>query len=94
MFTTDQQTLDEKLSTCWVTRKKKGEITEYNVVAECLGQKMNRSFFPMMISAEAIQDLYQSLSFETKDELDNFKDRFDNIPPEFKEMLKDNLVIF
>ncbi|MCB0278115.1 MAG: hypothetical protein KDD94_01340 [Calditrichaeota bacterium] len=90
----DTQTLEEKLSTCWVSKKTKGEITEFNVVAECLGNQMNRSFFPMMISAEAIQELYQSLSFETKDELDRFKDRFDNVPPEFKEILKDKLVIF
>lgn len=86
--------LDDWLQTCIVTGKPVTEVTEYQIYAHCNGQDMFYEYAPYMLSGEAIDEIQELLSPETKEVLDDFIDDYFGLPPELKELIKDrNLLL-
>jgi hypothetical protein len=57
------------------------------------GDKMLVGEFPYIISLEAMEELTELLSDETKDEFDDFKKNLLGGPPELEELLKGRPVL-
>jgi len=93
LFTTSTD-LNEWIGKCAVKGTNVKDCTEYQMCCECEGEQMMMSHLPMMLSEEAMLEMNELLSAETKDELDRFRDDFLGIPPELKELLKDKTPVF
>lgn len=78
---------------CMVKKTPRGEMAEYNICGLFQGKKMLLGQFPYIIGMEAMDEITELLSAETKDELDNFRDTFLGGPPEFQELLKGRPVL-
>jgi len=65
------------------------DCNEYQVCCQCDGPNLLFTNLPMAISEEALMEISEQLSAETKEELDQFKDDFLGLPPELKELFKD-----
>lgn len=72
---------------CIISGKKMEMINEYQLFAQCRGDKMILGHMPYMVSGEILEKVAELLSPETKDELDNFSKRHFGPPPELKEPL-------
>ena len=83
-----QKSFEEKTSNCVVTRKSIDELEEFNMVGQFVGDKMILREFPVVISAEIGEEIQGLLSAQTRDELDNFMDTVNGVPPELKELFK------
>lgn len=81
-------TIDDYLSTCLINGSPVNRLNEYQIFAYCEGDKLLLSYFPYMISHEAIEEMQELLSPQTKDELDNFTRKHFDLPPEWKETIK------
>lgn len=79
---------DEKTKECVVTGKQVKDLDEYNLVGQFVGDKMITREFPVIISAEIGEEIQNLLSAQTRDELDNFMDTVNGVPPELKELFK------
>lgn len=82
------KTVDDYLSTCLINGSPVNILNEYQIFAYCEGNKLLVSYFPYMISHEAIEEMQDLLSAQTKDELDDFTRRHFDLPPEWKETVK------
>lgn len=76
------------LSHCIVNCSSIESLTEYNICGMFRGDKMMLGDFPYMMSLEAMEQMVEILSKETKEELDNFKRTHIDGPPEFEELFK------
>jgi hypothetical protein len=76
------------LSHCLLTGTPREDLSEYQLYAHCDGPDMLFSYLPYMISAQALSDLSNLISAETKDILDDFIDEHFGLPPELKQLLK------
>ncbi len=76
------------LSHCLLTGTPREDLSEYQLYAHCDGPDMLFSYLPYMISAQALSDLSDLISAETKDILDDFIDEHFGLPPELKQLLK------
>lgn len=85
--------VDSWLSKCIVKDLDRNGLSEYQVSAQFVGDKMVFTEFPIMLSGQAVEELVQLLSPETLGEMDDFTDRFLGLPPEFKKALKDRDVV-
>lgn len=86
--------LDDWLKTCIVTNKPVEEITEYQIYAHCDGRDMFYGYAPYMLSGDAMDEIQDLLSPETKEVLDDFIDDHFGLPPELKDLIKDrNLLL-
>lgn len=90
----ETKTIDEMYSNCIITSKHQNELEEYQIYAHCKGSKMIKSIFPYMISIDAAMELGELLSLETRDFLDNFKDKHFAPPPEFEDILNGPKFVF
>lgn len=86
-------TVDDYLSTCLINGSPIKTLNEYQIFAYCEGDKLLVSYFPYMISHEAIEDMQELLSAQTKDELDDFTKKHFDLPPEWKETIKGKKII-
>jgi len=85
---------DDWISNCIVTGKPASELEEYQIYAHCEGQYMLFSLMPYIISAEVIEEAFALLSEQTKDELDDFMDKYLGPDPIVKKLLKDHRPVF
>lgn len=86
--------LSEMIGKCMVKERPVSEFEEYQIACECTGNQMIYGFLPYAISGEAMEEVMELLSTQTRDALDRFRDDFIQIPPEVKDLLKDRPVVF
>ena len=84
---------DSWTSKCLVNGSDRSEQEEFQLCAQCVGDKLVFSFLPYMLSFKASDEIASLLSQQTLDEYDRFIDDNFGLPPEFKKALKDNPVI-
>jgi hypothetical protein len=80
-------------SKCMVKGTNRTDTAEYNLCGMFQGDKMLVGEFPYIISLEAMEELTELLSDETKDEFDDFKKNLLGGPPELEELLKGRPVL-
>ncbi|MBI3142120.1 MAG: hypothetical protein HYZ16_04785 [Bacteroidetes bacterium] len=80
---------DTWLKNCIVNDTTRQDESEYQIVGLFKGSRMVQGQFPYMIGGKALDALQESLSQETKDTLDRFKDDFFNVPPELEHLFRD-----
>lgn len=68
------------------------DLGECQIMAHCIGDKIVFQQLPYMISPQVNEDILALLSPKSKEELDNFKDRFTGGSPEFMELLEKKTV--
>jgi hypothetical protein len=85
--------LDAWLNNCLIYNTPQNTLTEYQIYAHCDGKHLVFTDMPFMISGQAINEIAELLSVETKEVLDNFIDQHFGLPPEYKSMLKDRKMI-
>lgn len=85
--------IDEWISHCIIKGTPINELAEYQVGCQCIGNKMVVLNMPFMIGHEAMDEIAQLLSDETRGEMDRFIDEFFGLPPELKKLLKDSGVV-
>lgn len=73
---------------CLIKGTPREELSEYNLCGLFIGDKMVLGEFPYIIGDEAMEEIVELLSAETKDELDDFRKNVLGTPPEFEELLK------
>lgn len=78
---------EETTKTCLFTGEEVKECSEYSLHAHCIGKDLLLSAFPYAVSDTAMDAMSELLSKETKDELDRFKRKNFNGPPELAELL-------
>jgi hypothetical protein len=83
-----QKSFTEKTSSCVATGKAVTDLEEFNMVGQFIGDKMIMREFPVIISAEIGEEIQDLLSAQTREELDNFMDTVNGVPPELKELFK------
>lgn len=76
------------LSHCMIKGTPKEELTEYQIGAFFKGDRLVTNFMPpFMIGQEAMEEMNELLSKETKDEMDGFIDDHFGVPPELRKDL-------
>lgn len=85
--------LDTWLNHCLIYKTPLNQLTEYQIYAHCDGKHLIFTDMPFMISGQAINEIADLLSAETKEVLDNFIDQHFGLPPEYKSLLKDRKMI-
>ena len=75
------------IDSCLLTGKPLSEASEYSYHVHCKGTNMIHSVFPYAISDLAMDEIAELLSKETTDELDDFKSKYFNGPPEIAELI-------
>ena len=79
---------EQWLSHCMIKGTAKAEMTEYQMGACFLGDKMTTNFMPPFIIGErAIEEMNGILSKETRDQMDDFMNDNFGIPPELRKDL-------
>lgn len=81
------------LSNCLVKGTPRTGLEEYQICAQCVGDKLAFDTLPYMLSHEASNEIVELLSPATLDEYNRFVDDFFGLPPEFKKALKDSPVL-
>ena len=64
------------------------EAQEYQIVAQCVGRKLQLHDMPFALSLEAMEELAQLLSKESQGEMDEFIGKQFSGPPELAEILR------
>jgi len=78
------------ISNCIINNSPRESQEEYQICAQCLGDKMVFDLFPYMISFDASSEMTNLLSAKTLDEYNRFVDENFGLPPEFKKAIKDS----
>lgn len=79
--------LENPMEKCLLTGKAIDDSLEFSYHAHCRGNQMIESIFPYAVSDEAMDQISELLSKETLDELDDFKGKYFNGPPEIAELI-------
>jgi len=79
------QSPEENLKKCMIKKTHVDNCREYQVFAQCNGQKLNMQNPPYMISGEVMEELIPLLSDKTIDEMNGFFDRHFSPDPSFFE---------
>ncbi len=85
--------INEWLSHCIIKGTPVNEMTEYQIGAQCIGNKMAAQEMPFIIGNEAMDEIMQLLSNKTIGEMNGFIDQFFGLPPDLKKLLKDTGVL-
>ncbi len=80
--------INDYISSCLFKDKSIHELEEYQLLGHCRGDKMLLSVFPYIISKDAIEEVQELLSAKTREELDDFTDKYFGLPPDLKEILR------
>jgi len=80
------------IGSCLVKGKEIDPNDEHQIYAYCQGGEMIYSALPYAISGEAIEEMQELLSPETKREMDDFMDQY-LIPDDLRELLKGRPVL-
>ena len=82
--------IDAWLENCLVKGSSKKGMEEYQICAQCIGDKLVFDALPYMMSHEASNEIVELLSPATLDEYNRFVDDHFGLPPSFKKALKDS----
>ncbi len=93
LYSDGEPSLEKWTNKCVISNESVNEIDEYQLYAHCNGKKLIYSVTPFIISGKVIEQMSMLLSSKTKDELDDYMDKHFNIPPEWKEILKDKKIL-
>lgn len=88
MLQTAGMNVEAWLSQCLLTGTPREDLSEYQLYGHCDGPDLLFSYLPYTISTQALTDLSELISVETKDILDDFIDEHFGLPPELKQLLK------
>jgi len=69
------------------------ESGEYQLVAQCYGDKLLMTSMPFALSLEALEEMSGLLSAKSQGEMDDFIGRYFSGPPEVAELLKKKFVL-
>lgn len=95
LFSSDEHVhIDSLLSHCVIKGKSILETNEYNIYGMFKGGDLYGPVMPYMICGEALSEISDGLSVETKEEFEFFFDEFFAGPPEVAEILKSKPLIF
>jgi len=81
---------DAWISNCIIKESPRQNQEEYQICAQCIGDKVVFDMLPYMLSFEASDEISGLLSNKTLDEYDRFVDDNFGLPPAFKKALKDS----
>lgn len=84
--------MEEWAGFCAIKGTEVTALKEYQVMGEFLGDKMIVKTMPMVIGNEALEEMGELLSAQTRDELNRFKDNLSGIPDELRDLFKDSPV--
>ncbi len=70
------------------------ELSEYQVFGQFDGKNILYHETPYLISGEALHEMSELLSAQTKEEMDRFLDTYTGLPPELKKALLDGNLVF
>ncbi len=88
----DSLEIKDWLSHCLVKGTPRNEMSEYQICAQCNGDRLSLFYLPFMIGFEAMDELTRLLSDKTLGEIDDFFGRYCGLPPEFKDMFDDHRI--
>lgn len=94
LFSKEDAPYYEWIDRCLIKGTSVADLKEYIIYAQCNGKNMIKSMMPYMISNEALEEIQELLSSQTKEELDRFMDKHFGLPPEWKEIFKRDIVLF
>ena len=83
-----QVSLDPWLAQCMVDGTPRESLTEYQMVAYCIGSDIVLAHTPCLIGGPALEQVVDLLSNETLDELGGFADDHLGLPPELKKLMR------
>ncbi len=83
----------EWISHCLLKETSMNELGEFQLYAQCRGDKMEMGQMPYMISGAALEEIQHLLSSRTLDELNGFMDRHFGPPPDLMELLPSRRVV-
>ena len=89
----DRPDLEELIGSCLLKGTAQKENQEYQICCQCVGDQMVLSHMPYMIGMEAMEEIQELLSPETKRELDGFVGDNFGLPPEWKKAIEDRPVL-
>ena len=84
--------INKWISKCIIKGTPVNELSEYQIACQCDGNDLLFTYLPYMISSEAIDEIVELLSAKTLGEIEGFRDKFFDYPPELKPLFKDRPV--
>ena len=84
--------VNDFISTCVMKGTSIKELNEYQIICQCRGDNLVLSYPPYMVSGAAIDEVANLLSNKTIDTLGGFMDDNLGLPPEIKDILKEQPV--
>ncbi|NNC95819.1 MAG: hypothetical protein HKN92_09680 [Chitinophagales bacterium] len=78
---------------CIIKNINKEDLTEFQMIAYCDGPNLSLSEPPLLISELAADEIQELISEQTRDELERFTDDLTGLPPELKELFKDEMIL-
>ncbi|MBN2610439.1 MAG: hypothetical protein JXB00_02685 [Bacteroidales bacterium] len=88
LIATGNNNVEDYISKCIFKDKTIEESGEYQIMGQFRGTKMVFSAFPYMVCKDVIEEVQELLSAKTKEELDDFTNRYFGLPPDLKEILR------
>jgi len=85
--------VEELIGECVLKGTPRNENREYQICCQCIGNQMVLSHMPYMIGFEAMEEIQELLSPETKRELDGFVGDNFGLPPEWKKAIEERPVV-
>ncbi|WKN43194.1 hypothetical protein [Tunicatimonas pelagia] len=82
------------LENCLITGKAQHTLEEYQIYGHFMDNRCVYSFLPYMIGGPAVDEITSLLSEKTLGEIDRFIDENFGLPPELKQPIRDNPIIF
>lgn len=82
--------IDNWISKCAVSKNMRTDLQEYQIVASFNGDKLAFTVMPLMLGMKALDDMTNLLSNKSLDELNDFKDKITDMPPDLKELFKES----
>ena len=89
-----QFSIEPWMDKCLVKGKNIRELGECQIYAQCQGDRLIIQEFPYMVSGQAIEEVMELISAETKDEFDRMKDELIDGPSEFQDLLQGGPRVF
>ncbi len=86
--------LDYWVDRCMVKGTGIQHLSECQVYAQCIGDQLILGEAPYMVSGQALDEVVELLSPQTRDELDRFKDTVVDGPSEFQDLLQSGPKVF
>lgn len=93
MYSDDTFEVDDFLRACMIKETSVDELTEYQMIGVFEGNQISEQAFPLIIGAEAIEEMNALLSAKTRGEMDKYLDELTGLPPEFVELFKEKKLL-